>query len=221
MSDPQVEVVVIADQGPFVESLAQALARGTDGRVAVTGSTGDANLAASLVRRRRPDVVIVDLQLSEPGGLHALASVASVEPAPRLLALSAGSTRESSALRAGAHAVLPKTSNPAALLHPLLAVVEGWSVLPAGLLAELLGPGPVRSLLDRLDEEQVRLWVAVARGDDTATLARSFHVSERTAKRMVAQLLRRLGARNRIEAAALAGRVGLLDEPQEELRPSG
>jgi DNA-binding NarL/FixJ family response regulator len=37
-------------------------------------------------------------------------------------------------------------------------------------------------------------------------------VSERTAKRLIASLLHRLGAANRIEAAALAGRYGLLDD---------
>ena len=42
-------------------------------------------------------------------------------------------------------------------------------------------------------------------------LARPLLVSERTAKRMIASLLHRLGVANRIEAAALAGRCGLLD----------
>jgi DNA-binding NarL/FixJ family response regulator len=52
----------------------------------------------------------------------------------------------------------------------------------------------------------------VAAGATTVEIAEGLHVSERTAKRMVAALLRRLGVSTRAEAAALAGRAGVLDE---------
>ena len=52
----------------------------------------------------------------------------------------------------------------------------------------------------------------VARGLESLEIAERTFVSERTAKRMVASLLRKLGVANRVEAALLAGRVGLLDE---------
>ena len=51
----------------------------------------------------------------------------------------------------------------------------------------------------------------VADGVETMQIAETLFVSERTAKRMVALLLRRLGVANRIQAAALAGQAGLLD----------
>jgi DNA-binding NarL/FixJ family response regulator len=51
----------------------------------------------------------------------------------------------------------------------------------------------------------------VADGVETTQIAETLFVSERTAKRMVALLLRRLGVANRIQAAALAGQSGLLD----------
>jgi len=50
---------------------------------------------------------------------------------------------------------------------------------------------------------------AAVRGLDAAEIAGTLYVSERTAKRMVAALLRRLGVGNRMEAAVLAGRAGL------------
>jgi DNA-binding NarL/FixJ family response regulator len=53
----------------------------------------------------------------------------------------------------------------------------------------------------------------VAAGAGTVDIALTLHVSERTAKRLVAQLLRRLQVSSRVEAAALAGRVGLAQEP--------
>jgi DNA-binding NarL/FixJ family response regulator len=67
-------------------------------------------------------------------------------------------------------------------------------------------------LIDRLGSRELQLWRLLARGLETSEIARPMLVSERTAKRMIASLLHKLGAANRIEAAALAGRYGLLDE---------
>jgi DNA-binding NarL/FixJ family response regulator len=52
----------------------------------------------------------------------------------------------------------------------------------------------------------------VADGLETIQIAERLYVSERTAKRLVASLLRRLKVANRIQAAALAGQTGLLDD---------
>ena len=62
------------------------------------------------------------------------------------------------------------------------------------------------------------LWVLLARGMETSEIAKVMLVSERTAKRMIASLLHKLGAANQIEAAALAGRHGLLDDPSRRTR---
>jgi DNA-binding NarL/FixJ family response regulator len=74
--------------------------------------------------------------------------------------------------------------------------------------AERAGGG----IAERLEERELQLWALLARGLETSEIAKVMLVSERTAKRMIASLLHRLGAANRIEAAALAGRYGLLDD---------
>jgi DNA-binding NarL/FixJ family response regulator len=58
----------------------------------------------------------------------------------------------------------------------------------------------------------MELWRMVADGLETVQIAERLYVSERTAKRLVASLLRRLKVANRIQAAALAGQTGLLDD---------
>jgi DNA-binding NarL/FixJ family response regulator len=94
-----------------------------------------------------------------------------------------------------------------------MALAAGWSVVPGETLQQLVGDrrrqGPVPDLggADRL------LWRRLAEGRSTAQLAAELHVSERTAKRMTAVLLRRLGVQTRMEAAALAGKEGLLGRP--------
>jgi len=93
-------------------------------------------------------------------------------------------------------------------------VAAGLRVMHGALLDALLVSArkPPDELLERLDSQDRTLWVLIARGLETADIATQMFVSERTAKRMVAALLHKLGVPNRIEAAGLAGHYGLLDE---------
>ena len=90
-------------------------------------------------------------------------------------------------------------------------MLDGWSVLPDSLLRFLLDRAPTdpQGIADRLTADERRLWRLVAAGVGTTEIALTLHVSERTAKRLVAGLLRRLKVASRVEAAALAGKVGL------------
>jgi len=94
------------------------------------------------------------------------------------------------------------------------AVMEGWGVVPRPLLDYLVSRS-VRSgtgKLDQLNDDERSLWRMVASGADNNGIADRLYVSERTAKRLIAALLKKIGAANRFEAATLAGRAGLFDD---------
>jgi len=103
----------------------------------------------------------------------------------------------STTFRAGAHGLLLKSTTPVDLVAPVLAAASGHCVLPAVLLPSLVGTAVARrpELLDTLTPEDCQLWRMVADGVETMQIAETLFVSERTAKRMVALLLRRLGGR--------------------------
>jgi two-component system, NarL family, nitrate/nitrite response regulator NarL len=212
---PGVDIVLIDDH-PLFNSGLRLLLAAADDDLRLVASVADAAMAVNVVRRHRPDVALIDIAMPPPGGYAAIRAVKRAHPAVRVLALSGVTDPQQrlAALRAGADGFMPKTSQPDDLLAPLLTLVQGYSVVPADMLRELVDAAdrPASDLVATLDEEQRRLWLAIARGASTDTIADEWIVSERTAKRMVATLLRRVGARNRIEAAALAGRSGLLDD---------
>jgi DNA-binding NarL/FixJ family response regulator len=209
-----VEVIVVDDHPLFTRGLTLLLPEVSDGRVRVVGTTDDASAAAALVQRFRADVAVVDVQMPPPGGTRAIAAIRRVAPTVRVVAMSGLADADAAveALRAGAVSFLPKTADPESLVRPLLAVLDGWSVLPETLLRHLLeraAPGKDDGIAGSLTADERRLWRLVAAGVGTMDIATTLHVSERTAKRLVAHLLRRLRVSSRVEAAALAGRVGL------------
>ncbi len=211
--NPGIRLVVIDDHPLFARGLELLLPEVSGGRATVVGTTADAASAASLVRQALPDLALVDLHMPAPGGMRAITAIRRDAPRVRVLAMSGDDDPQAAidALSAGAEGFLPKSSEPADLLQPLLAALEGWSVLPAGLLAAVVarasGPRPAPI---HLAEEERGLLQLISAGASTTEIAGRLHVSERTVKRQTAALLRRLRVSSRTEAAALAGSTGLL-----------
>lgn len=219
-ADSPLSVVIVDDHALFSRGL-ELLLNSAGGAIRVVGRTDDAGAALDLVRRLRPQLAIMDLAMPPPGGVEAIRQVKRDYPKVRVLALSGTDQAEFAvaALHAGADGFMLKSSEPELLIPPLLSLALGVSVMPRPLLSTLLKSGarPGRTSLGDLTEEETNLWVLIARGLETHEIAERLFASERTVKRMVAALLRRIGAANRLEAAALAGRAGLLDDPPDEL----
>lgn len=212
-------VVIVDDHELFAQGLALLLTREWGELFTVGGQTTYVEEAADLVARCDADVAIIDLSMPPLGGVAAIRHIKARHPKTRILALSGTDdlALAEEALRAGADGFLPKTARPEALAGPLWTVAEGLRVVDGALLDALLHNTrkPPSELLERLGTQDLRLWTLLATGMETGDIARRMLVSERTAKRMVAALLNKLGVSNRIAAAALAGRYRLLDEVTE------
>jgi len=212
----KIVVVIVDDHELFAQGLALLLSREWGELFAVGGQTTYVEEAADLVAGCDADVAIIDLTMPPLGGVAAIRHIKARLPKTRILALSGtddpGLAEE--ALRAGADGFLPKTARPEALAGPLWTIAEGLRVMDGTLLDALLSNTrkPPRALLDRLSDQDVRLWTLLATGMETGDIAQRMLVSERTAKRMVAVLLAKLGVTNRVAAAAMAGRFGVLDD---------
>jgi DNA-binding NarL/FixJ family response regulator len=210
---PEIRVALVDDHPLFVRGLELLLPEVSGGRAIVVATTGDAAAAASLVRRTVPDLVLVDLHMPAPGGVRAIAAIQRSMPRARIVAMSGDENPRPAieALRAGAEGFLPKSSEACDMLPPLLAVLNGWVVLPSALLGALLAPSRgVRPAPADLDEAERHLLQLIAAGATTTEIGVRLHVSERTVKRLTATLLRKLRVSSRTEAAALAGSAGIL-----------
>jgi len=208
-------VVLVDDHQLFSRGLELLLNTDPDSRVKVLARTEDAGRALELVRHHRPRVAIIDLVMPPPGGLSAVEAVKRHYPDVRVLALSGNDDVASAvdALRAGADGFLLKSSEPDELVPPLIALASGIAVVPAPVMNALLDAKATsgETRLAGLGDEDIALLRLVAAGLESVEIAEALHVSERTAKRLVAALLRRIEVANRVQAAAFAGRAGILE----------
>ncbi|GAA1878605.1 response regulator transcription factor [Pseudonocardia ailaonensis] len=219
MSEGPHTVVIVDDHALFAQGLALLLESRAGDSFRVAGSATAGEEAVALVGKNRADIAVVDLALPPLGGVETIRRIRAAYPATKILALSGTEDLElaAAALRAGADGYLGKSADPEVLVAPLLSLMAGVRVVRGELLDALLTAAnrPARTadgLVDRLSPRDVELWLLLAKGLETSEISKPLLVSERTAKRMIASLLHRLGVGNRIEAAALAGRCGLLDE---------
>lgn len=216
MSKKPYVVVIVDDHELFAEGLELLLTRDWGDLFVIGGRTTFVEEAAELATTCDADLAIVDLSMPPLGGVAAIRHIKQRHPRTRILALSGTDdvALAQEALRAGADGFLPKTVRPETLAGPLSTIAAGLRVLDQKVLDALLSGTRTTSteVLKVLTPPEVKLWALLSTGIETADIATRMVVSERTAKRMVASLLHKLGVTNRISAAALAGQSGLLDD---------
>ena len=213
-ADDLLTVVLVDDHQLFSRGLELLLNTDPSSRVRVLARTEDASKALELVRHHRPRVASIDLVMPPPGGLAAVAEVKRHYPGVHVLALSGNDEVASAveALRMGADGFLLKSSEPDELVPPLIALAAGLSVVPVPVLSALLEQWARsgRRAVSDLTSDEIDLLRLVSAGLESVEIGDRLGVSERTAKQRVAALLRRIGVSNRLQAAAVAGRCGLL-----------
>ncbi len=182
----------------------------------VAGEAADGREAIDLVRREKPDVVLMDIRMPRMDGLAATRQVASTT---RVVILTTHELDEYvfDALSAGASGFLLKAAPPEDLIRAIREVASGDALLAPSVTRRLIEEFAKRpepsgckpKELDRLTEREVEVLREVARGLTNAEIAARLHVAETTVKTHVAHLLDKLELRDRVQAVILAYEAGL------------
>jgi two-component system, NarL family, nitrate/nitrite response regulator NarL len=159
------------------------------------------------------DLILIDLHMPGMDGADGLAQVIAAFPDTPVAMMSglADSADMIQAVRAGARGFLPKTMSPDLFAAAVGLVIGGGSYLPAEIVQaqDEAAAGP-RSLLDGLTPREQQVLVRLATGAPNKEIGRDLGLAEVTVKLHVRQILKKIGARNRSEAAAIATRAGLI-----------
>ena len=211
--------VVIADDQTLVRVGFRMILDARDD-IEVVGEAGDGGEAIALVDALAPDVVLMDVRMPGVDGIVATRRIVASGSAARIVILTTYDVDEYvfAALRAGASGFMLKDVRPAELVEGVRVVARGDALLAASVTRRLLdrfvhalpGPEDTPPSLDALTEREVEVLRLVASALTNAEIAERLYVSEPTVKTHVSSVLRKLGLRDRVQAAVLAYDVGLV-----------
>jgi two-component system response regulator DesR len=200
-----VRVLLAEDQAMVRGALAALLALEEDFEVVAEASRGDEVVPVAL--DALPDVALLDIEMPGADGLAAAAALGERLPLCRVIILTtfgrAGYLRR--AMESGAVGFLLKDAPATELASAIRRAMNGERVVDPGLAAAALSEG-ASPLTDR--EREV-----LAASEDGATIedvAQELYLSEGTVRNYLSTAIKKLGARNRVEAARLAERKGWL-----------
>ncbi|POM23526.1 Transcriptional regulatory protein LiaR [Actinomadura rubteroloni] len=188
--------------------------------LAVVGEAGDGEQAVELAARLRPDVVLMDVRMPGVDGIAATRRIVAAADPPKVIILTTFDLDEPlyAALRAGASGFLLKDVRPPELADAIRVVARGEA---------LLAPTVTRRLLDRfvavqpsepaaperlaaLTDREVEVLTLIAKAASNTEIAAYLVVAEATVKTHVSAILRKLGARDRVQAVVMAYDLGLV-----------
>jgi len=198
-----VRVVVVDDHPMIVDGLRAAL--GVPG-VEVVGSAASVSEALTVVGARKPDVVVMDVQLPDGSGLDATPAILREHPGTGVLVLSMTTDDDAveAALAAGVGGYLAKGASREEIVRAVRAVADGQLILGSDVAGHVLHVGPTASPFPELTVREREVLDLVARGEDNPTIGRRLGMSAKTAANHVSAILTKLGVADRTQAALLA-----------------
>jgi len=214
----KIHLVIVDDHPLFREGVVAIL--GTEPDMEIVGQGDTAEAAIRLSRDLMPDVLILDINIPG-GGLEAAQTIASAYPVIKIVMLTGSPDEDNvlTALKAGALAYVLKGVSARELVDILHTVQAGESyvtpTLAANLLMELTTASPSERTqaddsLNDLKEREREILELIATGKSNKEIGLQLHLTEKTIKHYVTNILHKLQVQSRVQAALLA---------QQKMRP--
>lgn len=208
-----IRIVIVDDHELLREGIKAMLSRESD--MEVVGEAADGRSALVQCRATRPDVVVLDLKLPDMDGVEVCRQLQQELPETVVLMLTTFTESDLvlAAVRAGAKGYVVKDVLSMDLKRSIRNVARGEVAMDPKVVGHLIQhmrqpnqePEEEKSPLNRQQLAIIRL---VAQGYTNREIAEQMFLSEKTVKGYLAEALRRMGVKNRVEAAMMASRKG-------------
>jgi len=216
----RIRLLLVDDQSLFREALRTLLSLQPD--FDIVGEAAHGEQAVALAQKLAPDVVLMDLRMPVMNGVDATRRIAAGAAKPvRVIVLTTfeEDAEVFAALRAGAVGYLLKASPADKLCGAIRAAAQGASVLEPSVAAKLMAgldraaapapPAPA-ALPDPLSARELEVLRFLAAGCSNKEIGSRLGISEGTVKNHMTQVLAKLGALDRTQAALRARELGLI-----------
>lgn len=207
--------VLIADDHPIFRKGLRLLLAGLEGVELVGEAAGGAE-AIRLAEELQPDVVLMDLQMPEGGGLAAIRRIAATSPHIRILVVTMFEDDDSvfAAMRAGARGYVLKDARDEELGRAILAVGSGEAIFSPAIAERMIRffsarPPVSPELFPDLTESERNVLRLMAQGTDNEAIAADLAFSLKTVRNYVSNIISKLQVADRTQAVIKARSAGL------------
>jgi DNA-binding NarL/FixJ family response regulator len=209
---------LVDDHALIREGLRRALER--TGHFVVVGESGTLEEARARIRRRPPDVVIVDVKLPDGDGLDLVRELVAQYPSMAVVVVTmyGGDDQLLAAMEAGASAFASKDAPVSQVVDGALQAVAEPRVFHADGLEHALSRRQ-HNKKPSLTPREREVLDLLAAGLGVADISRRLFISDSTTKTHVSKIYDKVGATNRTQALMAAMRLGLVESPGSEAGP--
>ena len=213
----ELRVLVVDDHDLFRTGLRNLL---EEQGVNVVGEAENGETAIRLAADLAPDVVIMDLNMPGAGGVETTRRLSSLAPLSRVVVLTISADDEDvmNAVMAGACGYLLKDASIQELMQGLESAAVGESLISPHIAGKVLqhvrattaAPEAAATIRTELSDREIQVLKLIANGKDNAVIAGELHISPKTVKNHISNILMKLQIENRIQAAVYAVRSGIV-----------
>ena len=212
MMPEAIRILIVEDQTLMRQGLKTIL--DLEPGLQVVGEATDGQEGVRLALELRPDVILMDMQMPEMDGIEATEAICSVWPEAKIVVLTTFGRDDYvyQGVRAGALGFLLKDAPVEHLIETIRRVRAGevfiQPEIASRMLRELISPQAMP--IEPLSEREQEVLVLLAQGHSNREIADSLVLAEGTIKNHVSNILSKLQAENRTQAADIARRYGLI-----------
>ena len=214
-----IRIMVVDDHELFRRGLCRLLAEQNGLDVVVEARSGEE--AVQRASEVQADVVVMDINMPGMSGVAATRELRTLSPGSAIIMLTVNADESAvlEAVLAGASGYLLKDATFPEIVRGIQAAAAGEALIAPAVAGGLLGQVRRRGAQDAPDGEdpnlsprELEVLRLVVSGCENAVIAKRLHLSGSTVKRHVSNTLEKLGVENRIQAAVVAVRRGLVDD---------
>jgi DNA-binding NarL/FixJ family response regulator len=203
----RIKILVVDDHPLLREGIAAVLEGQSD--LQLVGEAANGREALESFRVCRPDVVLMDLQMPEMGGIEAITTIRNEFPEARVVVLTTykGDMQAIRAFKAGACGYLLKSMLRKELLDTIRSVHAGKKRIPPEIASEIAE----HHADDVLTQREIEVLQQVAAGAANKIVAGQLGISEETVKAHMRNILAKLSANDRTHAVMIALKRGIIE----------
>jgi len=200
--------ILAVDDHPVVRQGVAVLV-GSQSDMTVIAEASNGREAIQQFRVHRPDVTLMDLQMPDMNGIDAVVAIRAEFPDAKIIVLTtyAGDVQIFRALKAGAHGYLLKNTFHKELVDAIRAVHFGRKALSAEASYELAE----HATTEALTQGEISVLQLIAAGNANKQIADQLSITEETVKWRVKNILSKLGANDRTQAAMIGVKRGIIE----------